>query len=171
MSEAFIGEVRMVGFRFAPRDWAECYGQTMDPNQNMSLFSLLFNKFGGDGRTSFNLPDFRGRTPIHPSWQARQGTAGGAESVALSQSTMAEHTHTAQASAKPADLPIVLQANVSAFGSQTGATLYADPIELTSLHSTSVTACPGSSLAHNNMQPSIALKFIIALTGLYPSRS
>ena len=77
MGEPFIGEIKMVGFTYAPRNWAECYGQTMDIDQNQSLFALIWNTFGGDGQTTFCLPDLRGRVPIHPGGFVRQGYWGG----------------------------------------------------------------------------------------------
>jgi microcystin-dependent protein len=172
MSEPFLGEIKMVGFNYAPRDWANCYGQSMPITQNQSLFSLLWNNFGGDGRTDFNLPDMSGRTPMHPGGYLRQGNFGGLEDVPLYDSTFPEHTHTVRASNESAN-------NLSPFGGQyqqrnlavAAKNIYGEPTNLVSLHPNSVTPTVGSNIPHNNVQPSLALRFIIALDGIYPSRS
>src|SRR3990172_4205490 len=93
MAEPFLAEVRIVGFDFAPRYWALCDGQLMPINQNQALFSLLGTMYGGDGRTTFALPDFRGRTPIHVGNGHSQGEQGGSEYVTLSVSEMPAHRH------------------------------------------------------------------------------
>ena len=107
MSEPFLAEVRIVGFNFAPRGWAFCDGQILPINQNQSLYSLLGTTYGGDGRTSFALPDLRGRTPIHigrsdGGTDHREGQKSGEETHTLSAAVMPQHTHTAQASSATA---------------------------------------------------------------------
>jgi len=93
MSEPFLAEVRIVGFNFAPRGWAFCDGQILPINQNQSLYSLLGTTYGGDGRTSFALPDMRGRTPIHVGSGHLQGQKSGEERHTLSVAEMPQHQH------------------------------------------------------------------------------
>ena len=102
MSEPFLAEIRIIGFNFAPRGWAYCDGQILPINQNQSLYSLLGTTYGGDGRTSFALPDLRSRTPIHRSDGHPLGQKGGAETVTLTAAEIAAHTHAAKASSTAA---------------------------------------------------------------------
>ena len=102
MSEPFLAEIRIVGFNFAPRGWAFCDGQILPINQNQSLYSLLGTTYGGDGRTSFALPDLRGRTPIHVGNGHSLGQKSGTETVALSTAEMPNHSHEARASSDTA---------------------------------------------------------------------
>ena len=97
MSEPFLAEVRIVGFNFAPRGWAFCDGQILPINQNQSLYSLLGTTYGGDGRTSFALPDMRGRTPMHVGNGHREGQKSGEETHTLSEAEMPSHDHVAMA--------------------------------------------------------------------------
>lgn len=172
MSEPFLAEVRMVGFNFAPRGWAFCDGQILPINQNQSLYSLLGTTYGGDGRTSFALPDLRGRTPIHVGRSNggadhSLGQKSGEESHTLAANEMPQHTHTLRASATDANA-----------GAPTGNLLarsstpesYRDAGSLAAMASGSITNVGGSQ-AHENMQPYIALNFCIALQGLFPSRN
>ena len=98
MSEPFLAEIRIVGFNFAPRGWGFCDGQILPINQNQSLYSLLGTTYGGDGRTSFALPDLRGRTPLHVGEGHRLGERSGEETSTLSVSEMPAHKHNARAS-------------------------------------------------------------------------
>jgi microcystin-dependent protein len=165
MSEPFLAEVRIVGFNFAPRGWAFCDGQILPINQNQSLYSLLGTTYGGDGRTSFALPDLRGRTPIHVGNGHSQGQKSGEEFHPLSAAEMPQHTHTAKASSSSGNTPIP-QGNVLASANN----LYSDPASLTDLRAGTV-ANAGGGQAHDNMQPFLALNFVIALRGLFPSRN
>lgn len=165
MSEPFLAEVRMVGFNFAPRGWAFCDGQILPINQNQSLYSLLGTTYGGDGRTSFALPDLRGRVPMHVGNGVTEGQKSGEETHTLSVNEIPQHQHVAQAST-----------NTGSTTNPTGQVLgqalnvYANPTATTALHAGSVTNVGGGQ-AHNNMQPSIAINFCIALQGLFPSRN
>lgn len=172
MSEPFLGEIRIVGFNFAPRGWAYCDGQILPINQNQSLYSLLGTTYGGDGRTSFALPDLRSRTPIHRGDGHPLGQKSGAETVTLTAAEIAAHTHTAQASSQDND-----QINPS--GRVLGRTPDAFPLQLfhaaeavssTSMRAGSITNAGGGQ-AHDNMQPYLTLSFCIALQGLFPSRN
>jgi microcystin-dependent protein len=164
MSEPFLAEVRIVGFNFAPRGWAFCDGQILPIDQNQSLFSLLDTTYGGDGLTSFALPDLRGRTPIHVGNGHLQGQKGGEESHTLNAVEMPQHGHSARASSSNATSPLP-QGNVLASANN----VYGDPTNLTELHPQTVSSVGGQS--HENMQPFLALNFVIALQGLFPSRN
>jgi len=171
MSEPFLAEIRVVGFNFAPRGWAFCDGQILPINQNQSLYSLLGTTYGGDGRTSFALPDLRGRTPIHRSDGYALGQKGGEETITLTAAQIAAHSHTVKASSLPGTNTEPLGAYLAAPADPTDLT-YREPqaATTTALRSGTVTNAGGGQ-AHNNMQPFIALNFCIALQGLFPSRN
>jgi microcystin-dependent protein len=164
MSEPFLAEIRIVGFNFAPRGWAFCDGQILPINQNQSLYSLLGTTYGGDGRTSFALPDLRGRVPIHVSDEHREGQKGGQEAVTLTASESG-HSHTAKASADNGNSPVPTNNSLASANN-----LYRSPDNLTSLSADTVSATGGGQ-AHDNMSPYLALNFCIALQGLFPSRN
>ncbi len=165
MSEPFLAEVRMVGFNFAPRGWAFCDGQILPINQNQSLYSLLGTTYGGDGRTSFALPDLRGRVPMHVGNGVTEGQKSGEETHTLSVNEIPQHQHVARASTNTGS-------TINPAGQVLGQALnvYANPTATTALRAGSVTNVGGGQ-AHNNMQPSIAINFCIALQGLFPSRN
>ena len=172
MAEPFLSEMRMFGFSWAPRGWATCDGQSMPINQHQSLFSLLGTSFGGDGRTSFNLPDMRSRVPVHDK---NVGAKGGFESVTLSADEMAGHSHTMNATTSNGNVK-AFAGNIAAAGfdtresKQQPVNMYGPATNLVSLNAESVTL-NGSGLSHDNMQPSTVVNFCIALSGLFPSRS
>jgi microcystin-dependent protein len=165
MSEPFLGEIKIFAFNFPPRGWAQCDGQILPINQNQSLYSLLGTTYGGDGRTSFALPDLRGRTPFHVGNGFALGQRGGEESHALSEAELASHTHELLASSELADR-IAPQAGVWANG---GINVYADVPDV-SMSSAMVTAT-GNAAAHENRQPYRTLNFCIALVGIFPPRN
>ncbi len=170
MSEPFLAEIKIVGFNFSPRGWALCDGQILPINQNQSLYSLLGTTYGGDGRTSFGLPDLRGRAPIHV------GSAGGAsynlgvktgdEGISLTEAEMPQHTHQASGSTTEGDSPVPV-GNVPA---ASPVQMYGDAQNLVTLHAGTL-PLTGDGSDHNNMQPYQALNFCIALSGLFPSRN
>ena len=170
MSEPFLAEIRIVGFNFAPRNWAFCDGQILPINQNQSLYSLLGTTYGGDGRTSFALPDLRGRTPIHVG--ASNGTShpegqkGGEESHTLSANEMPQHDHTLQASSNTGTSPVPALRLLGRMANQA----YHEPTNLAAMHPQTV-ANVGGGQGHETMQPWLALNFCIALQGLFPSRN
>lgn len=172
MSEPFVAEIRIFAGNFAPRGWAFCNGQLLPISQNTALFSLIGTTYGGDGRTTTALPNLQGRSPMHPGrgpglTDRRLGQIIGAETVALSEAQMPLHTHTLNVSNKSGDSNLPVN-NVFAKSSIPLASVYSDNSPnkdggtLSSL---------GASQAHNNMQPFLSLNYIIALVGLYPSRS
>ena len=172
MSEPFLAEVRMVGFNFAPRGWAFCDGQILPINQNQSLYSLLGTTYGGDGRTSFALPDLRGRTPIHVG-SSNGGThllgqKSGEESHTLSAAEMPQHTHQFKVATADATLQRADNANNSVLA-KANVDMYRAGTPNTALISNTISSVGGSQ-AHNNMQPTLAVNFCIALQGLFPSR-
>jgi microcystin-dependent protein len=175
MSEPFLAEVRIVGFNFAPRGWAQCDGQILPINQNQSLFSLLGTTYGGDGRTSFALPDLRSRVPIHTG--ASNGTGhglgqrSGNETVAISEAEMPNHTHDITATTQtPASTVPGDNLLTRTSGGRRPVLPYSDASSpRTSLHAGSISTTGGQ--AHNNMQPYLALNFVIALQGLFPARN
>ncbi len=167
MSEPFLAEIRIVGFNFAPRGWAFCDGQILPINQNQSLYSLLGTTYGGDGRTTFALPDLRSRTPFHRGDGYQLGQKGGAETVTLTAAEIAAHTHVAKASSTAGNNPIPAG---NLLGSVSN--IYRDPetSTMTAMRSGTVTNAGGGQ-AHDNMQPYTTLGFCIALQGLFPSRN
>jgi len=172
MSEPFLAEVRMVGFNFAPRGWAFCDGQILPINQNQSLYSLIGTTYGGDGRTSFALPDLRGRVPIHVGrsnggGDHRLGQKSGEETHTLASNEMLQHTHELHASTTDANAGAPTN-HVLARSMTPEA--YRDTASLAPMHAGSITNVGGDQ-AHENMQPYIALNFCIALQGLFPSRN
>ena len=166
MSEPFLGEIRIVGFDFAPRGWALCDGQILPINQNQSLYSILGTTYGGDGRTTFALPDLRGRSPMHTGTGHPLGQRAGEETHTLTENEMPAHTHAARASGAEGT-QIVPTDNVLA---RSVNQVYHEPTNLTALQAGTVSNVGGSQ-AHDNMQPFLTLNFIIALQGLFPSRN
>jgi microcystin-dependent protein len=166
MSTPFIAEIKIVSFNFAPKGWALCNGQLLPINQNQALFSLLGTTYGGDGRTTFALPDLRGRTPIHMGNGSILGENGGEESHTMSITEMPTHIHLAQGATVDGDTPVPT-ANILA--APTGQ-VYAPANNLTPLDPGSVSPVGGNQ-AHENMQPYLTLNFVIALQGIFPSRN
>jgi microcystin-dependent protein len=170
MAEPYIGEVKMVSFNFAPRDWAFCTGQILPINQNQALYSLLGTTFGGDGRSTFALPDLRGRTPLHSKDYNERGRMGGSEEVPLAIAEIPVHSHAAMASNEPAD------DKAANLGTEMFAipetNIYGNAASLVSFHEKAVTVAGSSTtISHNNLQPSTVTNFIIALKGVFPSRN
>ena len=172
MSEPFLSEIKIVSFNFPPKGWALCNGQFLPINQNQALFSLLGTTYGGNGQTTFALPNLRGRVPIHMGNGHTLGEAAGSTAVTINQQTMAQHLHFAQASNTQADQATLVNPANSApniLAAVTGAQ-YANPQSLTTLIPDSVTNVGGSQ-PHTNMMPYLVLNFIIALQGIFPSRN
>ena len=172
MSDPFIGEIRMFAGNFAPRGYALCDGQLLLIAQNTALFSLLGTIYGGDGATSFGLPDLRGRVPIHagsgPDLSSYDiGANGGAEQVTLTVNHVPSHTHPLQATDDQGSTPNP-SGNVLAMSTTVDA--YFDDTPATALSANAI-ANIGGSEAHTNLMPFLCIHFIIALTGTYPSQN
>ncbi|MDB4383951.1 tail fiber protein [bacterium] len=184
MSNPMIGEIRMFGGNFTPRYWAFCSGQLLPIRENPALFSILGTTYGGDGRTTFALPDMRGRAPVHsggsgagPGLTHRPlGAKGGEENVVLNSTHLPSHTHTAsgtvtpQASSGQGDSDTPESAFPAAHASDEDFSESADTAMGQSPVSVTVNNT-GGNLQHNNMQPWLAVNFIIALFGVFPSRN
>lgn len=171
MSEPFIAEIRIFAGNFAPRNWALCDGQLLQIAQNTALFSLVGTTYGGDGRTTFGLPNLQGRAPMHAGRgpglaNRRLGEMGGVTTITLSEAQMPNHTHTLVASSDDGDS---LNPNSSHVGA--GNNMFTS--STTGLGAMAAGSLPagGGGQAHSNLQPSLTLNFIIALAGLFPSRS
>lgn len=172
--DPFIAEIRVFGFNFAPKGWAECNGQIMPISQNTALFSLLGTNFGGDGKSTFGLPDFQGSAAIGQGQgpglsEYYVGEEGGVPNVTLLQTEIPMHTHQAKGTNEPAEVQApapdrALARSTPGFAWQADTT---SSLVQMNFQSTSIV---GSSFPHNNMPPSMPLVFCIALQGIYPPR-
>lgn len=169
MGTPFLGEIKIVGFNYPPKNWALCNGQQMPINQNQALFSLLGTMYGGNGQTTFALPDLRGRTPIHLGAGFNQGQSGGQEFHTVTMSEMPAHTHFVTASSlSPAPLPGGGDPTNS-YWTDSGNNNYSNAPDST-MNPSSVTNIGGSQ-AHENRQPFLVVNFCIALVGAFPSQN
>ena len=175
--DPFIGQIMMFGGNFAPRGWAMCNGQLLDISQNAALFSILGTTYGGDGRTTFGLPDLRGRLPMHfgqgPGLSNHNlGQKGGAETVTLNESQLPGHNHgmagstSAATSRSPAG---AFPASAFVDGVRTAVETYGTSSD-TTLNAGVITPSGGGQ-AHDNMPPFGVINFVIALQGIFPSRN
>jgi microcystin-dependent protein len=167
MSDPFIGEIKIVGFNYPMKGWALCNGQILPINQNAALFSLLGTMYGGNGTTTFALPNLQGRAPVHAGNEVQLGQAGGEENHVLSSGEMAAHSHAAfgttsgPAAGNPAgSLWATLTAAQNPYGQAPNAQMAAAAIHPV-----------GTNQPHANLQPHLVLNFVIALQGIFPSRS
>jgi microcystin-dependent protein len=163
MSEPFLGELKLMGFNYAPKAWAQCNGQLLPINQNQALFSLLGTMYGGNGQTTFALPDLRGRAAVHVGAGVTQGQAAGAETNTVNIQQMPGHTHFVSASSSNGD-----GANPGALAGASNA--YSGPSNLTNLQPSTISNVGGSQ-PHENRQPYLVLNWCIALQGIFPSRN
>lgn len=169
MAEPFLAEIRIFGFNFPPRNWAFCDGQILPINQNQSLYSLLGTIYGGDGRTTFALPDLRGRSPIHRDSTISLGARSGEESHALTTSEVPPHTHTLRGSNQDAS-DTNPDGNVLAdVQNVSGVEQYIQNGD-TAMNAGNI-APAGAGEGHDNMQPYLVLSFAIAIMGTFPSRN
>ena len=173
MSEPFLGEIRMFGGNFAPRGWAICEGQLLPIAQNTALFSLIGTNYGGNGTSTFGLPDLRGRLPLHmgegPGLSSYViGEAMGAETVALTLAQLPPHSHPAVCSPGGGNSGTPVRnywctdpaGNTAAYNENGGAAM-----------ATGIIGSSGGGQAHDNMPPFLVLTFVIALQGIFPSRN
>ena len=171
MSEPYIGQIIMFAGNYAIRNYLFCEGQSIPISSNEALFSILGTTYGGDGRTSFALPDLRGRTPIHVGrsnggGDHTLGQKSGEETHTLAANEMPNHDHVLRGTSDTGNAPVP-QGHLFA---SVPANIYRDPSSLISLRGGTV-ANVGGGQAHNNMQPFLAVNFCIALRGLFPSRN
>ncbi|NEQ65920.1 MAG: phage tail protein [Symploca sp. SIO2D2] len=174
MTEPYIGEIRLVGFNFPPRGWAQCDGELLAIDQNQTLYSILGTTFGGDGRTTFQLPDLRGRVPIHQSSSYSPGTQEGEESHSLTADEIPSHTHTIRAVNVPSDIATdprsndptgnlwatSVQNHYHAYGASSSTTM-----------ASGILSASSGGQGRDVMQPFLAVNFCIALTGTFPPRN
>ncbi len=165
MAEPFLSEIRIMSFDFAPKGWAMCNGQFLPINQNQALFSLLGTTYGGNGQTTFALPDLRGRVPIHFGSGHTLGEKAGEQSHTLSVNEMPTHIHFVNASTADGNAPAPGNA---VFAGVVGQIYTGTASNLTTLAPATVTSVGGSQ-AHLNMQPFLTLTFCIALQGIFPT--
>ncbi|TCP52629.1 microcystin-dependent protein [Tumebacillus sp. BK434] len=165
MSESYLGEIRMFAGNFAPQGWALCNGQLLSIAENEALFALLGTIYGGDGQTTFALPDLQGRVAVHPNSTYTRGSKAGTETVTLLSNQLPIHTHTANANSGlvEGDVPtnsVWGQTVINNFSATSGNTL---------VNMNAQTLSPvGSNQPHDNMMPTTAISFIISLYGMFP---
>ena len=170
MADPFVAEIRIFPFNFAPKGWAWCNGQLLPLSQNTALFSLLGTTYGGDGKSTFALPDLEGRAPMHPGQGPGLslhdlGETGGSETVTLLESEIPAHSHQARGSTDDDDATIPVG---NAYGQLTVA--YAPGASATAAMSPEALAPAGGDQPHNNMMPYLTFYFNIALQGVFPAR-
>ena len=170
MSDPFYAQITITAFNFPPKGWAKCDGQLLPINQNQALFSLLGTTYGGDGRTTFALPDLRGRTPVHVSGDLPQGQVVGAEAVTLTSAQMPAHTHPLNATTDFAN-DFVASNNLLAARPRGGPQLYAKPPGSPVAMNPAAVTTVGGGQPHLNMQPFTVVNYVIAITGIFPSRN
>lgn len=176
MSDQYIGEIRMFGGNFAPTGWALCNGQLMPISQNTALFSLLGTYYGGNGITTFGLPNLQGSAPLmmgqgNGLTPRGIGEIGGAASVTLLQSQIPAHTHTPTGSSSAGTTADPTTGTWGKGSITRGQKLYAQSAGTSPLMSPQAFAPGGNSLPHNNLPPYLVITFIIALQGIFPPRS
>jgi microcystin-dependent protein len=171
MADPFVAEIRIFGFNFPPKGWAFCDGQIMPLSQNTALFSLLGTTYGGDGKSTFALPDLQGQAPMHPGQGPGLslhdlGETGGSETVTLLESEIPSHSHTLRASLDDAEVAIpspartLAKASSNMYGAAPNAAMAPEAL-----------VPAGGDQPHNNMQPYLTLNFCIALQGVFPPRT
>jgi microcystin-dependent protein len=171
MSQPYVGEIRMFAGSFAPVGWEFCNGQLLSISENDVLYSLLGTTYGGNGQTTFGLPDLRGRIPVHMGVSRASGTTyplgnvGGVESVTLTSQQMPVHSHTANALSTAANLLTPQNALWA-----DGLPIYSTGAPTAAMAGDAISATGGSQ-PHDNTMPFLCISFIIALVGIYPSQS
>lgn len=167
MSDPFMGTIMMVSFGFAPKNWAFCNGQLLSIAQNQALFSLLGTTYGGNGQTTFALPDLRGRTPLHFGSNFPLGTRTGSETVTLTTANLPAHNHTFSVLSLMADKS---DPAGNFLGVPSGADIYSNQSSGFTATSTML-ASTGGNQPISNEQPYLAINFVIALAGIFPSQN
>jgi len=168
MSDPYIGEIRMFGGNYAPLGWMFCNGQTLAISEYEALYGLIGTTYGGDGQSTFRLPDLQGRLPIHRSPSYPLGQSAGVESVSLTVAQIPAHTHMLIGSGAESE---TANPQNGMFATSADTPIYApyNPSKGASLNA-QVVGSSGGSQPHNNMMPSLCVSFIIATEGIYPSQ-
>jgi microcystin-dependent protein len=169
MAEPFLGEISPVAFNFAPQGWALCNGQLLPINQNQALFSLLGTSFGGDGRTTFGLPNLQGRVIVSSSPNYPLGGTGGVEAVTLNVTQIPSHSHAPVCSTGTGSAAV--PSGLVWAGSSSNETLYQTGSGPNGSMAPGLITSSGNSQPHSNLQPFQVVNFIIALSGIFPSRN
>jgi microcystin-dependent protein len=165
MAQPYVGEIRMFAGNFAPAGWMFCEGQLLPISENETLFQLIGTTYGGDGASTFGLPDLRGRLPVHQGNGIILAETGGAEEITLTVSQIPAHGHPFRASENPGTSATV-QGNLTA--DSPNVALYIEDAPSVAMAPSSVTAVGGSQ-PHTNLQPYLCVDFIISLFGIFPS--
>jgi microcystin-dependent protein len=177
MAEPFLSEIRIVSFNYAPVGWAFCNGQFLPINQNQALFSLLGTTYGGNGQTTFALPNFQGRIPIHEGSGHILGEAAGSSSVTVNLQQLPAHTHLPSAKNVVGNANIPVANNhvlaqavaIQQDQSQVAVNMYSNGSNFDKTLNAGAISNVGGSQPHNNMMPYLTLNFVIALQGIFPS--
>ena len=176
-AEPYLGQILIVSFDFAPKGWAQCNGQIMPIAQNTAVFSLIGTYYGGDGFSTFALPDLRGRVPIHQGTGPglspyNVGQVGGSETVTLLLEQMPAHTHQMMGQSSLGTLTSPFSSNGTGYiwAAQSRLNIYSAAVPDTAMGAQSITSA-GGNLPHPNMSPYLVLNYIIALQGVFPSRN
>jgi microcystin-dependent protein len=165
MSSPFVGEIRMFGGTFAPAGWAFCSGQLIPISENDTLFNLIGTTYGGDGQSTFQLPDLQGRVPIHQGPNFVIGQKAGTESVTLTTQQIPAHSHPALGNTAAGS-----QAPTNGVWATSGSTIYSDQAVNTTMNGGALQPSGGSQ-PHDNMLPFLVVSFIISLFGIFPSQN
>jgi microcystin-dependent protein len=170
MAQPYVGEVRMFGGNFAPAGWMFCEGQLLPISENETLFNLIGTTYGGDGQSTFALPDMRGRLPMHFGSGFILAETGGAEEITLNVNQIPSHTHPALAASTGQVQSPASAVLATATSTQTGLRIYSPTAPTTPLHPSSITPIGGNQ-PHTNFQPYLCVDFIISLFGIFPPPS
>ena len=174
MSDPFVAEIRMFGCNYAPTGWAQCNGQILPLSQNTALFSLLGTTYGGNGQSTFALPNLQGSVPVNAGQGPGLsdyflGQSGGSGTVTLLSTEMPNHPHAMMASSQPGEDAVP---TTEAMARSVNASLYQPTTNANVVPLSAQAVAPaGSSLPHNNMMPYLVINFCIALQGIFPPRS
>lgn len=172
MATPYMSEIRIFSFNFAPRGWAQCNGQILPINQNQALFSILGTTYGGNGQTTFALPNLQGRVAIHTGNQHVLGVKGGEEVHTLTTDELASHTHLVNATSLAANLATPTASSLWASGVSEAAysSLATNGVNMGGTATNDqLMSSTGGSQSHSNMQPFLVVTYCIALQGIFPS--
>ncbi|HEX6376502.1 MAG TPA: tail fiber protein [Allosphingosinicella sp.] len=173
MADPFVAEIRIVGFNFAPTGWAQCNGQLLPLSQNTALFALLGTMYGGDGKSTFALPNLQGNSAMHQGQgqglsQRFIGEQGGSEFVTLLESEMPAHSHALNSNSLAAST--LLPSNETALARSVNGSAYHDTTAALATMAFQALTPAGGSLPHNNLMPYLVMNYVIALQGVFPPR-